>query len=50
MAVFTSNTTGALERFAIIPLHAKPSDAVNELDALVDVYDDMKARMLLEGN
>ncbi|KAA0202007.1 hypothetical protein HAZT_HAZT004340 [Hyalella azteca] len=41
IAHFTSNSTGPLREFAVIPLHAKPSDALVEMDALVDVYDQM---------
>lgn len=49
IAHFTSNSTGALKEFAVIPLHAKPSSAVTELDALVDVYDQMVRDLGLIG-
>lgn len=44
VGTFSSVVTGPLLQFTVIPLHAKPSDAVAELDALVDVYDDMVNR------
>lgn len=34
--------------FAIVPLHAAPSDAVAEIDALYDVYLDVQQRWGLE--
>ncbi|KAF2358265.1 Endonuclease/exonuclease/phosphatase [Trinorchestia longiramus] len=49
IAHFSSNSTGDLTEFAIIPLHAKPDDAPHELDALVDVYDEMVASLGIEN-
>ena len=34
--------------FGYIPMHAKPDDAVAEIDALVDVYDGMVAMWEME--
>ncbi|XP_039266308.2 uncharacterized protein LOC120341814 [Styela clava] len=36
----TAQYPGDQDIFNVIPLHAKPDDAVNEMNALVDVYDD----------
>lgn len=34
--------------FAIVPLHSAPADAVSEIDALYDVYLDIKQKWDLE--
>ncbi|KAF2361226.1 Endonuclease/exonuclease/phosphatase [Trinorchestia longiramus] len=49
IAHFSSHSTGKLTEFAIIPLHAKPAKAPEELDALVDVYDEMVASLGIEN-
>ena len=46
---FNTSSMGPLTDFVVIPLHAKPSAAETETDALVDVYDDMVARWGIFG-
>ncbi|XP_066961907.1 deoxyribonuclease-1-like [Macrobrachium rosenbergii] len=48
IVVFEGKFDSNLPRFGFIPLHAKPSDAVPEIDALVDVYDTFKQRTGIE--
>ncbi|NXS97387.1 DNAS1 protein, partial [Jacana jacana] len=38
---FSSPTTPAVEEFVMVPLHAEPSSAAEEIDALYDVYTDV---------
>ncbi|KAF2363044.1 Endonuclease/exonuclease/phosphatase [Trinorchestia longiramus] len=49
IAHFSSHSTGDPTEFTIIPLYAKPDDAPQELDALVDVYDEMVASLGIEN-
>ncbi|XP_068238698.1 deoxyribonuclease-1-like [Palaemon carinicauda] len=46
--VFEGQFDENLPKFGLIPIHAKPSDAVAELDALVDVYDAFKQQTGIE--
>jgi len=50
VAHFNSSHMSDLTDFVIIPLHAKPSGAVAEIDGLVDVYDKMVEKWNIEGN
>ncbi|XP_070536432.1 deoxyribonuclease-1-like isoform X2 [Ptychodera flava] len=47
IARFSSPST-LIKDFAIISIHTKPSDAVKEIDMLVDVYDDVVDRWGIE--
>ncbi len=40
----------AIGRFAFIGIHTQPSEAVREIDALADVYDDIKGTFNIEVN
>uniref|UniRef100_F6Q7C3 Deoxyribonuclease n=1 Tax=Monodelphis domestica TaxID=13616 RepID=F6Q7C3_MONDO len=44
---FSSPTT-VVKEFVIVPLHAAPKDAVSEIDALYDVYLDVRLRWNME--
>lgn len=37
-----------IKEFAIVPLHAAPSDAVAEIDSLYDVYMDVRKKWDIE--
>lgn len=43
-----STVSSAVREFAIVPLHAAPADAVTEIDALYDVYLDIRKKWDLE--
>jgi hypothetical protein len=43
-----SALTSGVKEFAIVPLHAAPAEAVAEIDALYDVYLDVRQKWGLE--
>lgn len=43
-----SAVSSEVREFAIVPLHAAPTDAVTEIDALYDVYLDVRQKWNLE--
>lgn len=43
-----STVSSVVREFAIVPLHAAPEDAVTEIDALYDVYLDVRKKWDLE--
>ncbi|XP_044513941.1 deoxyribonuclease-1 isoform X1 [Gracilinanus agilis] len=46
--VATTATSSVVKEFVIVPLHAAPKDAVTEIDALFDVYLDVRLRWNME--